>query len=687
MIALIAAASLALSVQQEARIDNLMSRMSLEEKIALVHGDSKFTTAGDPRLGIPKLWMSDGPHGVREEISPNKWNPAGRTDDYSTAMPCGIALAATWDADLAETEGKAIGDEALARDKQIMLGPAVNIMRTPLCGRNFEYYGEDPFLAGRIAVGFIRGEQSEGVASCVKHFDANNQEFDRDGINVKVDERTLREIYLPAFKAAVQEGGVGAVMGAYNKLRGQYCCQNDYLLSKILKGEWKFQGLVMSDWGAVHDTVQTALAGLDLEMGTDKPYDEYFFAKPLLEAVQKGEVPQSVLDDKVRRILRVMTATGLLDSRPRGSINTKQHQAVARHVAEEAMVLLKNHDGALPLNASKLSSIAVIGDNATRLQAHGGWSSEIKALYEISPLAGILKRVGDQVNVTYSIGYGPGAGPNAAARALQAAKAADTVLFIGGLNHERNFDTEGSDRLDLKLPYGQDELIQRVVEANPRTIVVLVAGSPVEMGPWLQRVPAVLVSWYGGMEAGNALARILFGDVNPSGKLPCTFPKRLSDSPAHALNAYPGTNGVAQYKEGLLVGYRWFDTKNIEPLFPFGYGLSYTRFEYSNLRLSPNAAEFDIKNAGDREGGEVAQLYIHEVHPRLPRPAKELKGLRKVFLKPGETHHVSIPLDRNSFAFYDPDQHAWAVDPGEFTILVGSSSRDIRLQGNLTLRP
>jgi len=677
----------------EKRVEDLLSRLTLEEKNSLLHGDSKFTTAAIPRLNIPRRWMSDGPHGVREDVGPDTWDPADRTDDFATCMPCGIALAATWNPDVALAEGVAVGEEALARGKHIMLGPAVNIMRTPLCGRNFEYFGEDPFLASRIAVGYIRGEQSQNVASCIKHFAANNQEADRNAINVEVDERALREIYLPAFKAAVQEAGVWAVMGAYNKLRGDYCCHNDYLLNKILKDEYGFQGIVISDWGGAHDTRAAALGGLDLEMGTEKPYDEFFLAGSFREALQKGELPMSLLDDKARRNLRVMIATHVLDGRQPGSLNTKEHQAASRRVAEEAMVLLKNKRDALPLDLFRIQSLAVIGDNATRLQAHGGQSSEIKAFYEIAPLEGILRRVGGRVNVSYSVGYGKDVGDDAIARAIQAAATADAVLFIGGLNHDRNFDTEGFDRRNMKLPYGQDELIQRVVEVNPRTIVVLVGGSPMEMGQWIDRVPAVLMAWYGGMESGNALARVLFGDVNPSGKLPCTFPKRLADSPAHALGAYPGTNGVVRYEEGLLVGYRWFDTKDIEPLFPFGHGLSYTRFNYSNLKLVQGAstngpvltAEFDVANTGTRAGGEVAQLYVHDTQSSLPRPARELKGFQKVFLKPGEKQTVSIPLDLSAFAFYDPDKHGWVAEAGEFAILIGSSSRDVRLSGTFAL--
>jgi len=670
----------------EKRVEDLLSRLTLEEKVALVHGDTKFTVAAIPRLGIPKRCLSDGPHGVREEVSRDTWQVGGRTDDFATAMPSGIALAATWNPELAEVEGTAIGEEALARGKQIMLGPGVNIMRTPLCGRNFEYFGEDPFLASRMAVGYIRGEQSRGVASCIKHFAANNQEFDRMTINVEMDERTLREIYLPAFQAAVQEAGVWTVMGAYNKFRGQFCSHNEYLLNKILKDEWKFQGLVMSDWAATHDTREAAVNGLDLEMGTNKPYEEYFLAQPYRKELERGNLPMSALDDKVRRNLRVMVGTGALDGLAAGSINTKEHQTVARRVAEEAMVLLKNDAGALPLNPTRIKSIAVIGENATRLHAAGGGSCRIKAFYEIAPLEGIVRRIGQQANITYSVGYGRDTGKDASERAVEAAGAADVAVFIGGLNHDSNYDTEETDFLDMKLPNRQDELIQRVVEANPRTIVVLIGGSPVEMGVWLECAPAVLLAWYGGMEVGNALARILFGDVSPSGKLPCTFPKRLADSPAHALNAYPGVNGTVHYKEGLLVGYRWFDTKNIEPLFPFGHGLSYTRFEYANLRLSQSAAEFDVLNAGEREGGEVVQLYVHHERPRLERPDKELKGFLKVFLKPGEKQHVSISLDQRAFSFYDSDRRDWVTEPGEFTILVGSSSRDIRLRGTLTLR-
>jgi beta-glucosidase len=671
----------------EARVEDLLSRLTLEEKISLLHGDSKFTTAAIPRLGIPRRWLSDGPHGVREDVGPDTWQPAGHTDDFSTCMPCGIALAATWNPDLARSEGTVIGEEARARGKNIMLGPAVNIMRTPLCGRNFEYLGEDPYLTGRMAVGYITGVQSQQVASCVKHFAANNQEWDRNTVDVELDERSLREIYLPAFKAAVQDAGVWSVMGAYNQLRGQHCCENEFLLNQVLKGEWGFRGLVVSDWNGTHDTREAALNGLDLEMGTEKAsYQDYYLARPFLEGLRRGDFPMSVLDDKVRRNLRVMIATRVLDGRTPGSLNTKAHQDTARHVAEEAMVLLKNNDGLLPLDPARIRTLAVIGENATRLQAHGGQSSEIKAFYEVTPLEGIVREAGGRINITYSIGYGKSAGADAADRAVAAAEAADAVIFVGGLNHDKYFDTEGSDRVDLKLPSGQDELIRRVVAANPRTVVVLVAGSPVEMGGWLERVPAVLQAWYSGMEGGNALARILFGEVNPSGKLPCTFPKALADSPAHALGAYPGKDGVVHYAEGLLVGYRWFDTKGIEPLFPFGHGLSYSQFKYSALQLVPDPAKdavlsvkFELTNTSTRAGAEVVQVYVHQAHPTLPRPEKELKGFKKVYLEPGESQLVTVPLNRGAFSFFDPAR-GWIAEADAFTIQVGSSSRDIRLR-------
>ncbi len=676
----------------EARVQDLLSRMTLEEKIALVHADSKFTTAAIPRFGLPRRWLSDGPHGVREDVGPDTWKPAGRTDDFASFMPALIGLAATWNTDLATAYGKVIGEEARQRGKQIMLGPGMNIMRTPLNGRNFEYPGEDPFLTSRMVVNYIRAVQAEDVASCAKHFVANDQEYERGTINVEMDERALREIYLPPFKAAVQEAGVLTVMSAYNKVRGYWCAENDYLLNKVLKDEWGFKGLVMSDWFGTHSTDGSVLNGLDLEMGTEvMPYGKFFMADAFRDGVLSGKFPIALLDDKARRNLRQIIATKTLEGRSPGAINTKEHQAAARKIAEESLVLLKNDNNALPLDADKVKSIAVIGENAVQLQAYGGGSARIKTFYEITPLEGLVRRVGDKATISFSMGYAEKQTEELANQAVKAASQAEVVIYVGGLNHRLGYDAESKDRPDMKMPYGQDQLLSRIVAANPRTIVVLFGGGPMEMGDWLAKVPAVVQAWYPGMEGGNALAGMLFGDINPSGRLSCTFPKKLQDSPAHAMGNYPGKDGTVRYEEGLLVGYRWFDTKSIEPLFPFGYGLSYTRFEYSNLKLTPGkdsssfVATFDVKNVGTRDGGEVAQLYVQHLNPRLARPLKELKGFNKVFLKAGEQKSVTIPIERNSFAFYDPERKAWAAEKGDYKILIGSSSRDIRLQNDARL--
>jgi len=698
------------------RIDDLLSRLTLEEKVSLVHANARFGVAGVPRLGLAELRMDDGPMGVREEG--RSWQ--SHIDDFSTAMPATLGLAATWNTDLAVAYGSVIGQEAKQRGKNIMLGPSLNIQRTPLCGRNFEYLGEDPFLTSRIAVNYIEGEQAQGVSSCAKHFAANNQEYDRNTVNVEMDERTLREIYLPAFHAAVQEAGVLNVMAAYNLFRGQHCCENHYLLDEVLKGEWGFKGAVMSDWGGVHHTDLAATNGMDMEMGTGRAYHDYYLADPYLAGLQSGRYPVSALDDKVRRDLYVRFKLGLIHDpsaavvtnvEPQGPLSTRAHQEVARQVAEESFVLLKNQN-LLPLNPARIKTIAVIGANAVAEFAHGGGSANIKAPYEITALEGISNRVGDRVKLIYAQGYNPPGGPGRVdfrpepepvnaprnvsalvAEAVAAAKSADLVVYVGGLNHRGGYDTEGADRKDIKLPGAQDDLIRKVVQANPRTVVVLMGGGAVEMDAWLARVPAVLYAWYPGIEGGNALARVLFGDVDPSGKLPCTFPKRLADSPAHALHAYPGINDTEVYREGLLVGYRWYDTKKIEPLFPFGYGLSYTTFKYSDLNLVPGPAalgapltvEFELANTGGRAGAEVAQVYVEELHPGLPRPLKELKGFKKVFLPPGGKQVVSIVLDRKAFAHYDPDKKGWVADKGAYKILVASSSRDIRLSGTFKL--
>ena len=698
----------------EKRIDDLLPRMTLEEKIGMVHASGEFRAGGVPRLGVPFLWTDDGPQGVREETELDSWDLAGRTDDYVTAMPVGMNLAATWNPELAVECGKVIGQEACARGKNVMLGPALNIMRTPLCGRNYDYFGEDPWLTSRMTVGYVKGMQAAQTVACMKHFALNNQENNRGTVNVEVDERALREIYLPGFEAGVKEGGALAVMGAYNKFRGQHCCHNEYLLNQILKKEWGFQGAVISDWGGTHDTREAALYGLDLQMGGRAPHDECFLGRPFREGILKGEFPMSALDEKVRRNLRMFYASGAMDGRSAGSVNTPAHLAISRQIAAEGIVLLKNSIGLLPVDLSQYKSIAVIGENAALKFAPGHNSAGVKSFREVTALDGILARVGGAANVQYSKGFrhpevhwtgkrdhagvrsnvSNAATPEEAAalteRAIRAARESDLVIFIGGLTHQSFADDEGVDRRDLSLPANQDDLIARLAEANPHIVVVLISGSPVLM-PWLEKAPAVLQSWYGGSEAGNALASVLFGDVNPSGKLPCTYPKSLGDEPAHqgGKRTYPGEDGTVHYDEGLLVGYRWFDAKNVEPLFPFGFGLSYTTFTYGNLKVigdgsSTAAVECEVTNSGAREGAEVVQVYVQPKQPSVLRPVKELKGFAKINLQPGETRKISVPLNSRSFAYYAPEKKAWVAEAGEFGILVGSSSRDIRLSGSYT---
>ena len=547
----------------DARIDDLLARLTLEEKVGLVHANGKFRAGGVARLGVPHLWTADGPQGVREELGVDSWSPAGWTSDFATAMPVGMALASTWNVELAEAYGRTVGDEARARGKHVILGPALNIQRTPLNGRTYDYLGEDPWLAGRMTVAYVKGMQAEQTVACLKHYAANNQEKDRGTIDVQVDERPLREIYLPAFEAGVREGGALAVMGGYNKIRGEHACHNDYLLNQVLKREWGFRGAVISDWSGTHDTRDAVLKGLDLEMGTGKPYDQYFLAGPFLAGLKAGSFPMSALDDKVRRNLRMLFASGALDGRRPGTINTKAHHAVARAVATEGIVLLKNQPvgkqpPVLPIDvsaAAKLKTIAVIGDNATRRFAAGGFAAGVKALHEITALEGIVARVGGRADVVFSQGYrqpehrqsgardatgvgtseltasSPEEAKQLADRAVETARRADVVLFVGGLAHQAGGDDEGVDRRDLSLTAHQDKLIARIAAANPRTAVVLIAGSPVDMTAWIAKTPAVAQAWYGGSEAGHAIAAVVFGDVSPSGKLPCTLPKALRDSP------------------------------------------------------------------------------------------------------------------------------------------------------------
>lgn len=824
-------------VPAEKTVESILKQMTLEEKVSMCHAHTKFSSTGVARLDVPELVMSDGPHGVRPEIAKDSWLSAGRDDDHCTYLPVGSALASTWNPGCAQDFGYVLGREARERGKDVILAPGVNIIRTPLCGRNFEYMSEDPHLTASLAVPLIQSVQRHDVAACVKHFAVNNQELNRFKTNAEVDERTLREIYLPAFEAAVRQGKVLSVMGAYNLFRGQHCCHNSYLLQTVLKDEWGFPGLVVSDWAGTHDTDEAVRNGLDIEMGTPVDYQDYFMARSFYEGVRNGTYPVSLLDDKVRRILYVMMETGMLN-RPRrcGARNTQEHQQIAKSIAQESIVLLKNEDRILPLNASTTTSVLVVGENANRKMAMGGGSSEVKALYEVTPLEGIRNLLGHEVNVEYIKGYpvrdipvlplgaenlavadqkagtrgwvaefhqsknfdgkpdmlqvdeeinfiwgtdSPVAGLNGELpycvrwtakltasmsgehrfgacntnelslyidgveifnsghntvacytegamvldagqsydvtveyyvrgisaqieigwlapgekvpsvqetyrQIFTAAERADAVIFVGGLNHM--VDTEARDRPDMKLPEGQDGLLAALLEHQPNTVVALISGGPVEM-PWVESAKAVLWMSYAGMEGGSALAEVLFGVVNPSGKLPTTFPQALSDSPAHAIGEYRAD--TCRYTEGVMVGYRYFDTYEISPLFEFGRGLSYTKFSFSGLQIKSDelngqvvVVSCSLRNEGTRDGAEVVQFYVQDVESCVSRPDKELKGFVKVFLEAGETRTVSVSFSRRDLSFYDVDAAAWRAETGEFKVHVGASSRDIRLSGS-----
>ena len=696
-------------VQMEKRIEKLIKKMTLEEKVGLLHGNSKFYVAGVERLGIPEWSLSDGPHGVRAEINRHDWAYAGWTNDSASYFPTGTAFAAAWNPELAYRRGEVLGEEARWRKKDVLLGPGVNIIRSPLCGRNFEYMSEDPYMNSVLAVAYIKGLQSRDVACSVKHFAVNNQETNRTTVDVECSERALREIYLPAFKAAVQEGGALTVMAAYNKFRGEFCAENNYLVRKILRNEWGFDGVYVTDWGAAHSTVPSMEAGLDLEMGTliDK-YEDWYYANPLIEAVKSGKVPMSLVDEKVGDVLRVMIKTNVLDPKKRfgpGSMNTKEHQQATYDAAAEAIVLLKNQNNLLPLDFSSIKSLAVIGDNATRKHSNGGLSSEIKAVYEVTPLEALRAKWGDKVDIRFAQGYeklstfveGSNNGQSSGTfssktqesdallkEAVEVARTSDVALLVCGLNHD--YDTESFDRLNMDIPYGQVELIQEVVKANPRTIVVMIAGSPLNMAAVDICSPAIVWAWFNGMEGGNALVDVLSGKVNPSGKMPFTTPVSLDQSPAHALGNFPGRDLKVNYEEDILVGYRWFDTKGLPVVYPFGYGLSYTTFDYSNLNTDKETydqadtiqATFTLTNTGDREGAEVAQLYVSDPVCSVMRPVKELKGFKKVFLKPGESRRITLDIPVSSLAFYSEAQSQFVVEPGEFILQLGASVSDIK---------
>ncbi len=799
----------------ESQVEALLSQLTLQEKVSLVHASGKFHVNSIKRLGIPELWLSDGPHGVRHQIQRHSWDSAGWTDDDSTYLPHLTSVAASWDKNMATLHGTVLGREARDRKKDIILGPGINLARLALYGRNFEYMGEDPILAAKLVVPEIIAIQKQDVAANVKHFALNTQELNRIGVNAKPDERTLREVYLPAFEAAVKQGKVYSVMGAYNQYFGTNVNQSKYLVKDILKGEWGFDGVLLTDWNVDINTVDAAMNGLDLEMGTKvESYDDYFLAKPLLEKIKAGEIPEAVLNDKVRRVLRLQLRVGLMDkNRLAGERNTDEHRQYARTIASSGVVLLKNTNHFLPLNADKLKNVLVIGPNADKKHGQGGGSSEVKSAYEITPLQGIKNKLAGQANVTvmrarsnklvpiasdyvasrhwtgtpawqlsvfadkhrknlirddwqvdaqyqtvspkrdeyvtmkadikplksgmhtikiavkgkieilidgkvictyqgnnaavsgydislnaeqtyqFTINYSgrgdftlgwdaPGNLFTSEQAYLQAAKVADAVIYVGGLTH--GDDREAIDRKDMKLPSSQDEIISKLLSVNQNTVILMVAGSAVEM-PWAEQAKSLIWGWYGGMEAGNAFADVLFGDVNPSGKMPITLPKKLTDTAPIALNDYNATESL--YSEGVFIGYRWFEQQNIKPTFAFGHGLSYTDFSYSNIKLSSDELSDDqkltvmatITNTGKVAGAEVVQLYLHDKEASVARPEKELKGFAKVFLKPNQSKQISITLSRRDLSFWDVNSNGWLAETGEFEILLGSASDNIKL--------
>lgn len=718
----------------EQRVEDALSRMTLAEKIAVIHAQSKFSSPGVARLGIPGIWCTDGPHGIRAEVKWDEWDQAGWTNDSCIAFPALTCLAATWNTDMSLLYGKSIGEEALYRNKQVLLGPGVNIYRSPLNGRNFEYMGEDPYLSATMVVPYIQGVQQNGVATCVKHFALNNQEDGRHVVNVNVSDRALYEIYLPAFKAAVQEGQSWSIMGAYNRIWGQYACHNHRLLVDILRGEWGFNGAVISDWGGVSNTDEAIRNGLDLEFGSwtdgltegrSNSYDMYYLALPYLKKIQSGEVGTKELDDKVRNVLRLIFRTSMNPNKGFGSLCSDAHIAAARQIAGEGIVLLKNDpvgkkktaQPVLPIAQDK-KTILVVGENAIKQMTVGGGSSSLKAKYEISPLQGIRERAAQAgAEVRYVRGYVGDIGgeyngvttgqdlrdsrtpAELTAEAVAAAKEADIVLFIGGLNKADHQDAEGYDRLQYALPYGQDELISALAKANSNLAVVILSGNAYAM-PWLKQVPALVQAWFNGSETGHALADVLFGDVNPSGHLPFTIMPELEDYPAHqyGAQAYPGVNNEVEYKEDLFVGYRYADlygqkkvlnyessgkTYSInppkrKPLFAFGHGLSYTTFSMSKATLDGNTLRVRIRNTGARTGKQVVQLYVAPQKPDVVRPVKELKAFRKVSLQPGEEQEVVFELGEQMFQYFDADAHQWVTGKGAYKLMVGTAADAIQ---------
>ena len=710
----------------EERVEDALARMTLEEKVGMTTAQSKFSSRGVPRLGIPEVWHTDGPHGIRPEVLWDEWDQAGWTNDSCTAFPALINLAATWDKEMSLLYGRSIGEEARYRKKDILLGPGINICRTPLNGRNFEYMGEDPYLAGQMVVPYVKGVQENGVAACVKHYAVNNQEFQRTQSNSVVDDRTLYEIYLPAFKAAVQEGNAWAIMGSYNLYNGQFNCHNKKLLVDILKGEWGFDGVVVSDWGGCRDDEEAVLNGLDIEMGTwtngltgaaSDGYRNYHMADPYLKGLREGTYTTKELDDKVRRILRTIFRTSMRPEPNYGRFVCPEHYQAARDISAAGVVLLKNDNNTLPLNVPEGGKILLVGENVVKKMVVGGGSSNLKTAYEVNPLEGIQNAYGDKAEVVWARGYvgdtstsynavdtGQDLTDNRSpevliAEAVESAKDADYVIFVGGLNKSAHQDNESTDRLQITLPYGQEKVIEALAEVAKNLVVVNISGSAVAM-PWADKVGAIVQGWYGGTETGNALADVLTGKVNPSGRLPFSVPFCYEDGPIKTERQYPGIKEPGDqywqthYDEGVYVGYRWYDTKEIPVQFPFGHGLSYTTFEYSNAKVAKPSmtasgtlkVSVDVANTGDYDGAEVVQLYIADPEASIDRPAKELKGFEKVFLKAGQKKTVTFEIDAEDLSYFDADKHEWVAEPGEFQALFARSAGDIQTMVSFQLK-
>ena len=707
----------------EQRIDDALSRMTLDEKIAVIHAQSKFSSPGVKRLGFPDLWTDDGPHGVRPDVLWDEWEQAGQTNDSCVAFPALTCLAATCNPQLARLYGESLAEEALYRNKNVMLGPGVNIYRTPLGGRNFEYMGEDPWLASRMVVPYVQGLQSKGVAACVKHYALNNDEEYRHQVNVIVSDRALHEIYLPAFKAAVQEGGAWAIMGAYNLYKNQHNCHNDIMLNKILKKDWGFDGVVISDWGGCHDTDEAVKNGLDMEFGTwtdgltmgkTNAYDSYYLAEAYKQKIKEGKFTTKELDDKVRRVLRLFYRTTMNRQKPYGFLCSESHYQAALKIAQEGIVLLKNDGNILPLDINKTKKVLVVGENAIKMMTVGGGSSSLKVQKEILPLDGIktrLSTLNSQLSIDYARGYvgdtvqsyngvtvgrslyEPRSKDELIAEAVEKARQADVVIFVGGLNKSDYQDCEGHDRKSYDLPYAQNEVIEAILKVNPRLVYINISGNGAAL-PWIKKVPAVVQAWFIGSEAGEAIASVLAGDVNPSGKLPFTWYASLDQCGAHATGSFPGTWREdykiidEEYKEGIYVGYRWTDSKGLRPLFPFGFGLSYTTFKLGKAQADKqqltNGQQISfivpVTNTGSRAGSETVQLYIAAKDSKVERPVKELKAFQKVYLQPGETRNVTLTIGTDALSYYDETSGSWRADAGKFEALIGTASNNLHVK-------